>query len=78
MDNNLRTYLNKKISVLPEWLSEHLYRTAKLAIEFAEHYKEFGTTLEFVTDKSQEGSQFCKGFGGLLQIPSNCTKSNRT
>lgn len=40
MDNNLRTYLNKKISVLPEWLSEHLYRTAKLAIEFAEHYKE--------------------------------------
>ena len=40
MDNNLRTYLNKKISVLPEWLSEHLYRTAKLAIELAEHYKE--------------------------------------
>jgi len=32
---------------------------------FAEHYKEFGTTLEFVTDKSQEGSQFSKGFGGI-------------
>ncbi|CEO95800.1 hypothetical protein PBRA_004513 [Plasmodiophora brassicae] len=31
----------------------------------ANHYKDFGTTLEFVTDRSQEGSQFCKGFGGL-------------
>lgn len=32
---------------------------------FSDHYREFGTTLEFVTDKSQEGSQFCKGFGGI-------------
>jgi len=32
---------------------------------FAEHYKSFGATLEFVTDKSEEGSQFCKGFGGI-------------
>lgn len=24
-----------------------------------------GTTLEIVTDRSQEGSQFCKGFGGI-------------
>mmetsp|Transcript_6403 Transcript_6403/g.19026 ORF Transcript_6403/g.19026 Transcript_6403/m.19026 type:complete len:437 (-) Transcript_6403:571-1881(-) len=32
---------------------------------FAENYKSFGTTLEFVTDRSQEGSQFCKGFGGI-------------
>lgn len=31
----------------------------------AEHYKEFGANLEFVTDKSHEGSQFCKGFGGI-------------
>ena len=31
----------------------------------ANHYKEFGCTLEFVTDRSQEGSQFCKGFGGI-------------
>ena len=31
----------------------------------SEHYKEFGTTLEIITDKSQEGSQFVKGFGGL-------------
>ncbi|KAJ3343215.1 translation termination factor eRF1 [Entophlyctis luteolus] len=32
---------------------------------FAENYKDFGATLEFVTNKSQEGSQFVKGFGGI-------------
>jgi peptide chain release factor subunit 1 len=31
----------------------------------ANNYKSFGATLEFVTDRSQEGSQFCKGFGGI-------------
>jgi len=36
---------------LLEWLSQN--------------YKNFGATLHFVTDKSQEGSQFCKGFGGI-------------
>ncbi|CCJ30254.1 unnamed protein product, partial [Pneumocystis jirovecii] len=30
-----------------------------------EKYKEFGANLEFVTDKSQEGNQFCKGFSGI-------------
>lgn len=24
-----------------------------------------GTNLNFVTNKSQEGAQFCKGFGGI-------------
>ena len=24
-----------------------------------------GATLEIITDKSQEGAQFCKGFGGV-------------
>jgi len=42
--------LAEKISLL-EWL--------------ANKYKDFGATLEIVTDKSQEGSQFCKGFGGI-------------
>lgn len=32
---------------------------------FAEKYKEFGATLEFVTNRSQEGAQFVKGFGGI-------------
>ena len=31
----------------------------------ATSYKSFGAALEFVTDRSQEGSQFCRGFGGI-------------
>jgi len=31
----------------------------------ADKYKDFGATLEFVTNKSQEGAQFVKGFGGI-------------
>jgi|EP00927_Polykrikos_kofoidii_P073714 peptide chain release factor subunit 1 len=29
------------------------------------NYKTFGTKLSFITDRSQEGNQFCKGFGGI-------------
>jgi len=36
---------------LPEWL--------------AENYQQFGARLTFITDKSPEGFQFCKGFGGI-------------
>jgi peptide chain release factor subunit 1 len=32
---------------------------------FSENYHQYGCTLEFVTNKSQEGSQFCRGFGGI-------------
>mmetsp|Transcript_19275 Transcript_19275/g.66489 ORF Transcript_19275/g.66489 Transcript_19275/m.66489 type:complete len:439 (-) Transcript_19275:121-1437(-) len=31
----------------------------------ANNYRSFGTILEFVTNRSQEGSQFCRGFGGI-------------
>ena len=31
----------------------------------AEKHKEFGANLEFVTNGSQEGAQFVKGFGGI-------------
>ena len=31
----------------------------------ANEYKKYGCVLEFVTNKSQEGSQFCRGFGGM-------------
>jgi peptide chain release factor subunit 1 len=31
----------------------------------AQNYNRFGCTLQFVTNKSQEGAQFLKGFGGL-------------
>lgn len=40
----------EKVSML-EWL--------------ANEYKRFGCVLEFVTNRSQEGSQFCRGFGGI-------------
>jgi len=34
----------------------------------AERYTDFGATLEFVTDRSSEGNQFVKGFGGIGAI----------
>ena len=34
-------------------------------IKLTEKYKDFGANLELITNKSQEGSQFCKGFGGI-------------
>mmetsp|Transcript_79493 Transcript_79493/g.199864 ORF Transcript_79493/g.199864 Transcript_79493/m.199864 type:complete len:439 (-) Transcript_79493:42-1358(-) len=54
-----------------------LYRDAESGVELdvednqlfvewiVENYKTFGTKLEFITDRSQEGNQFCKGFGGV-------------
>ncbi|KAI9268861.1 eukaryotic translation termination factor 1 [Phascolomyces articulosus] len=32
---------------------------------FTESYKDYGASLEFVTNRSQEGAQFVKGFGGI-------------
>ena len=31
----------------------------------AENFKQFGCEMQFITDRSQEGSQFCQGFGGI-------------
>lgn len=31
----------------------------------APNYKNYGCSLEIVTDRSQEGAQFVKGFGGV-------------
>lgn len=31
----------------------------------ANNFRKFGCTLEIITNKSQEGSQFCRGFGGI-------------
>ena len=30
-----------------------------------EEYRNYGCTLEIVSDKTQEGSQFCRGLGGI-------------
>lgn len=29
------------------------------------NYKKYGVSIEFITDKSSDGFQFCKGFGGI-------------
>ena len=34
----------------------------------AEHYKKYGVQLYFISDKTTEGNQFCKGFGGIGAI----------
>jgi len=39
--------------------------TIPLVEWFAENYKDFGCNLEFITDRSAEGTQFVKGFGGI-------------
>lgn len=36
-----------------------------LAEWLCNNYSSFGAKLEFITDKSQEGFQFVKGFGGI-------------
>lgn len=46
----------------------------------ANNYKSFGAVLEIVTDRSQEGAQFVRGFGGiggplLLSSPLTCLSS---
>ena len=36
-----------------------------LAEWLCNNYSRFGIKIEFITDKSQEGFQFVKGFGGI-------------
>ncbi|KAF8515897.1 peptide chain release factor eRF1/aRF1 [Gautieria morchelliformis] len=54
-------FLDKSTGLEMEQVSE----PQSLLEWFAEKYKEFGANLEFVTNKSQEGAQFVKGFGGI-------------
>ncbi|KZO90399.1 peptide chain release factor eRF/aRF subunit 1 [Calocera viscosa TUFC12733] len=54
-------FLDKSTGLEMEQASE----PASLLEWFAERYKDFGADLEFVTDRSQEGAQFVKGFGGI-------------
>jgi peptide chain release factor subunit 1 len=51
MSKDTNTNINIKEYPLIEWITEN--------------YKKFGCSVEFVTDRSQEGSQFVKGFGGI-------------
>ncbi|KAI0559050.1 Peptide chain release factor eRF subunit 1 [Gracilaria domingensis] len=41
-------------------------RDTELFVDWmAANYKNYGTQLEFITDRSQEGAQFVQGFGGI-------------
>merc|ERR1711972_46777 len=63
--------------VTPEEENPKLYRDAESGVELdvvdnkafvewiVENFKTFGTKLEFISDRSQEGNQFTKGFGGI-------------
>jgi len=45
-----------------------IVETTPLVEWFAENFKNFGAQLEFVTNRSQEGAQFVRGFGGIGAI----------
>jgi len=53
-------YIDKETNVEME-----VVETMALLEWLANNYKTFGAQLEIVTDKSQEGAQFCRGFGGI-------------
>ncbi|KAI7855697.1 peptide chain release factor eRF/aRF subunit 1 [Circinella umbellata] len=44
---------------------EEVIESMPLLEWFTESYKDYGATLEFITNRSQEGAQFVKGFGGI-------------
>eukprot|EP00007_Cunea_sp_BSH-02190019_P003921 CAMPEP_0174243974 /NCGR_PEP_ID=MMETSP0417-20130205/33533_1 /TAXON_ID=242541 /ORGANISM="Mayorella sp, Strain BSH-02190019" /LENGTH=434 /DNA_ID=CAMNT_0015323585 /DNA_START=75 /DNA_END=1379 /DNA_ORIENTATION=+ len=75
---NTATEEEKELFLTPEQVrdqSNFLDKTTGVELEvvdnlsvvewMANNYKQWGCELEFVTDKSPEGSQFCKGFGGV-------------
>lgn len=61
--NNRELFMDKETGTEMEVIESNTF------IEWlAESYKEFGATLEFVSDRSGEGNQFVKGFGGIGAI----------
>jgi peptide chain release factor subunit 1 len=55
------SFIDKRTGLRMEQVEE-----PQLLLEwFAEGCHTFGATLELVTNRSQEGVQFCKGFGGI-------------
>ena len=51
--------------VTPEGVELEIIEQLALVEWLANNYQNFGARLEFVTNRSQEGSQFVKGFGGI-------------
>lgn len=62
-EQNRQQFMDKESSQEMEIIEQ-----APLLEWLAEKYKDFGATLEFVTDRSGEGNQFVRGFGGIGAI----------
>ncbi|CAE6366506.1 unnamed protein product [Rhizoctonia solani] len=60
-EKNREKFIDKSTGLEMEQAAEPM----SLLEWFAEKYKDFGATLEFVSNRSQEGAQFVKGFGGI-------------
>ncbi|KAM0790728.1 Eukaryotic peptide chain release factor subunit 1 [Microbotryomycetes sp. NB124-2] len=60
-EEDRQKFLDKSTGMEMEQASEPM----PLLEWLSEKYKDFGCELEFVTNRSQEGSQFVKGFGGI-------------
>lgn len=59
---------NKEIIIFNNQYDENefLFIDRLLYVEWlANHYKDFGANLEFITDNSTEGNQYVKGFSGI-------------
>ena len=63
---NKQQQANEKFCHDPETGVElEIIETETLVEWFANNFKQYGCNLEFVTDRSGEGTQFVKGFGGI-------------
>lgn len=48
-----------------QFVSDEIVSSSPFCEWIAENYTNFGTTLEIISDSTQEGTQFCRGFGGF-------------
>ena len=65
---NITNKETKEVSIvytMPDVTIYEIKETTPLVEWLADNHKTFGTTMELVTDKSSEGTQFCHGFGGI-------------
>lgn len=63
--STVRSFVRSFAHTSSTYTHAHAHAQISLVEWFADNYTKFGTTLEFVTNRSQEGNQFCKGFGGV-------------
>ena len=65
-------FLNDQQAMDPKYFKDQatgvdleVVSTEPLADWLCMNYKEFGIEINFISDKSSDGYQFCKGFGGI-------------